>query len=143
MIGFINQTAPKFTSVEISKKFTFQKRENFILYSSEQPQSDLARIILKCVINMRKKAGDLFQKLESLIRFRFEIRFIDFLQMFLNIAIFNNTRQVSPNDLAYERHLSGITLRLCVYEVLLRLLKTWDRLRFNLWLTLLILFFFV
>jgi probable Rubsico expression protein CbbX len=54
MIGFINNTAPKFTSVEISKKSTSQKREKFILYSSGQPQSDLARSLNESDIEARK-----------------------------------------------------------------------------------------
>jgi len=54
MIGFINHTAPKFTSVEISKKSTSQKREKFILYSSGQPQSDLARSLNESDIEARK-----------------------------------------------------------------------------------------
>ena len=54
MIGFINNTAPKFISVEISKKSTSQKREKFILYSSGQPQSDLARSLNESDIEARK-----------------------------------------------------------------------------------------
>jgi len=54
MIGFINHTAPKFTSLEISKKSTSQKREKFILYSSGQPQSDLARSLNESDIEARK-----------------------------------------------------------------------------------------
>jgi probable Rubsico expression protein CbbX len=54
MIGFINHTAPKFTSLEISKKSTSQKREKFILYSSGQSQSDLARSLNESDIEARK-----------------------------------------------------------------------------------------
>ena len=54
MIGFINNTAPKFTSIEISKKSTSQKREKFILFSSGQPQSDLARSLNESDIEARK-----------------------------------------------------------------------------------------
>jgi len=54
MLGFINNTTPKFISVEISKKSTSQKREKFVLYSSGQPQSDLARNLNESDIEARK-----------------------------------------------------------------------------------------
>jgi len=54
MSDFLKTTAPKFTSVEISKKSTSQKREKFILYSSGQPQSDLARSLNESDIEARK-----------------------------------------------------------------------------------------
>jgi len=53
-VTFLKTTAPKFTSVEISKKSTSQKREKFILYSSGQPQSDLARSLNESDIEARK-----------------------------------------------------------------------------------------
>jgi hypothetical protein len=141
MIGFINHTAPKFTSLEISKKSTSQKREKFILYSSGQSQSDFAKKTLTFFINMRKKGGDLFQKLENLFKLRLEIRFIDFLQLFLNIAIFTNIKHRSHLDYGNEIYLSGLTKKWCMHLILLVLLKIWDRLRSNLWVNHLILFF--
>ena len=141
MIGFINHTAPKFTSLEISKKSTSQKREKFILYSSGQSQSDFAKKTLTFFINMRKKGGDLFQKLENLFKLRLEIRFIDFLQLFLNIAIFTNIKHRSHLDYGNEIYLSGLTKKWCMHLILLVLLKIWDRLRSNLWVNHLIHFF--
>jgi hypothetical protein len=69
MNGFINNTAPQFTSVEISKNSTSQKRENFIPYFSSQTQNELRKKSLKLLadilnyfINIGKKVVNLIQK---------------------------------------------------------------------------------
>ena len=137
MNGFINNTAPQFTSVEISKNSTSQKRENFILYFSSQTQNELRKKDLKLLadilnyfINIGKKVVNLIQKKE-IIRLTFEFRFNVFFRFFFFVNIFKNTNTYPINDLYYETSLCRITRRFSRVGGLLIFVKLWGMFKSN------------
>ena len=136
MNGFINNTAPKFTSVGILKKSTSQKWENFILYSSSQPQNTvkekslkLFADILNYFINIGKRAVNLIQKKEPVITFEFSFNVI--LRILIYQYIFKNANRYSVNDFDYEILLCEITRRIFSAGMLLIFVKSWDKLKSN------------